>query len=923
MDLRDNLIIIDNKNQTNNVVDIVENNSNFYNILFSNNYTTNRYYSYRRDRVLWIKKAKYLNVNEHTVIGKYNNKLNNLKHISLFMINNRVVKIYVEFLNGEYKYYDNNEVKFSKNDINNVSVTQTINYLKDICKSNKLVVKNIDNTYEEEKTLGDILFKYFEQLTYIEENTPVDCFLKRKKLELNNTDYDKDELLIYPFGCNNSQMKAVKNALNNRLSIIEGPPGTGKTQTILNILANIVIRQKTVLVASNNNSAIENIVDKMKSYGYDFIIAKLGSRENKNKFINNQSDKYENLKKWEHLELEKIDYKQKLLELQTELVKYYNTKEIISREEKELEILQIQNKYLELYLNNHFSYLNSFRISKDIKSSLLKQIWTSLNTKSIKGKTKVSFLEKIKYCLIYRVGNLNLYKLSLNEILLVIQKYYYGKYILELEQSLMTHKTYTSNTNSVKTKKDFEDLSKHCFEHLLFEKYKKINKTTFKLEDLNRNWVKFINEYPIILSTTYSAKKSLSSECLYDYLIIDEASQVDIATGTIAMTCARNVVVVGDLKQLPNVVSENDLIEFDKLLNKYNLSDEYSFKNSFMKSVEDVLCPPKTLLKEHYRCHPKIIEFCNEKFYNNELLIMTENNGEKDVVELYKTNIGNHQRNNYSERQIDIIFKEIIPNLHIDDYSQIGIIAPYREQVEKIKQYCQNTDIEVDTVHKFQGREKDVIILSTVSDCINDFVDNPNLLNVAISRAKNKFVLVMSGNPQNENSNIMDLVKYIEYNNFVINKSKINSIFDLLYKQYTNERLAYITEHKKVSEYDSENVMYGLICDIFKENNINNLDVVLHYPLRYLCSDLEDLANDEKDYINNSGTHLDFLIYNKFDNKPCLAIEVDGYKYHKVGTRQYDNDIIKDRILDKIGLRHLRFKTNGSCEKEKILEYLK
>lgn len=136
------------------------------------------------------------------------------------------------------------------------------------------------------------------------------------------------------------------------------------------------------------------------------------------------------------------------------------------------------------------------------------------------------------------------------------------------------------------------------------------------------------------------------------------------------------------------------------------------------------------MLKEHYRCHPKIINFCNKKFYNNELVIMTEDKDEQDIIKVIKTNKGNHKRDNTSQRQLDII-KEILPKLKTND---IGIIAPYNNQVDLIKQNIQ--DIEVSTVHKFQGREKDAIIISTVDDEISDFVADSNILNVAISRAK-------------------------------------------------------------------------------------------------------------------------------------------------------------------------------------------
>ena len=69
--------------------------------------------------------------------------------------------------------------------------------------------------------------------------------------------------------------------------------------------------------------------------------------------------------------------------------------------------------------------------------------------------------------------------------------------------------------------------------------------------------------------------------------------------------------------------------------------------------------------------------------------------------------------------------------------------------------------------------------------------------------------------------------------------------------------------------------------------------------------------------------HFDFLIYNKLGKNPVVAIEVDGYNYHKEGTQQEKRDRIKDKILEKIGLPLLRFETNGSGEKEKLIKKLR
>ena len=72
----------------------------------------------------------------------------------------------------------------------------------------------------------------------------------------------------------------------------------------------------------------------------------------------------------------------------------------------------------------------------------------------------------------------------------------------------------------------------------------------------------------------------------------------------------------------------------------------------------------------------------------------------------------------------------------------------------------------------------------------------------------------------------------------------------------------------------------------------------------------------------NPATHLDFLIYNRIGKKPVLAIEVDGYEFHKKDTMQASRDLLKNHIMEMYGIPLLRFKTNGSGEKEKIIEVL-
>jgi len=532
-------------------------------------------------------------------------------------------------------------------------------------------------------------------------------------------------------------------------------------------------------------------------------------------------------------------------------------------------------------------------------------------------KNRINFWFKIKAFFKYGVTNWKFYNQDISKIITTFQFMYYDTKKNELLRKIQDIENYLDSINENLLDNLCND-SMQILKDKLVCKYEKSNqRKLFTEEDLWKNPYELLQEYPVILSTTFSSRDSLNTDVVYDYLIMDEASQ---ATGALALSCARNVVIVGDTKQLPNVVTEEIKGKANSIFDSYHLNEGYRFTKSFLQSILEVIPNvTQTLLREHYRCHPKIINFCNQKFYRGELIIMTEDKGEKDVLSVIKTVPGNHERNHYSQRQIDVIKNEIIPKFNFDK-NETGIIAPYKNQVKATAN--QVDGIDVDTVHKFQGKEKDNIIISTVDDEISDFADDPYLINVAVSRAKKKLILVVTGNEQSKESNIIDLINYIEYNNFEVIDSQIYSIFDYLYKQYSEERKEFLKNHKKISEYDSENLMYVLIEELLRDSRYSSLDVVCHFPMNMLIRNLELLNEQECKYAMNPATHIDFLIYNRISKKPVLAIEVDGYEYHKNGTVQAARDMLKNHILQLYQIPLLRFQTNGSGERKIIAEWL-
>ena len=844
------------------------------------------------------------------LIGKDGIQKDKTQNIDSILFNEKNGLYEIRFIGSEGVYtYKKNNVKIITNCLQSKNSFSVFTYLKEIAQCCGL----------ENEEGQNLLKKYFEKINFIEDKTVLSSYLNPGSVRLKKY---KPDNLIFPFGCNNSQYTAVQNALENSLSIIQGPPGTGKTQTILNIIANLLIKNKTVLVVSNNNAATANILDKLSAEqnGLDFICANLGKKENADSFFKSQNGKYpEKLHCWDFKD-EQIPSADLIYNECIKLRKLYDFQERISEIKSELSQIKTEKEYFALH-NSTLNIYKNLKIRK-LSSNTIITLWQRIQ-KYLSGEIPFFILFKLELFLKYGIGNLKFWNTDVTAVIVLLKEIYYVQKRSELTEELEIKEKFCDEFSP----KDVYTDSLKYLQNYIYKKYCKDNRKIFSAADFQNNFKQFQYEYPIVLSTTFSARNCLpyyNNTVLYDYLIIDEASQVDIVTGAIALSCAKNAVIVGDKMQLPNVVNDFIKKQTDTIFNSYSLNEGYRFDHSFLESVERIIPDvPQTLLREHYRCHPKIINFCNQKFYNNQLLIMTEDKGEQDVLKAIKTVPGNHCTDRYNQRQIDVIKNEILPELQHINRDDIGIIAPYRNQTEHI-----NTDIDTiegDTVHKFQGREKDTIIISTVDNEITDFSDDTKLLNVAISRAKKRLYIVLSGNEQSENTNIMDLIKYIEYNNFTIRQSNIVSVFDYLYKQYTEQRLELLKNIENISKYPSENIAYYVLKNICKKNEFSHLDVIFEMPLRELIKtdSLCLLTREEKAYVLNKLTHTDFLIYKKLTKQFVCAIELDGYSFHKRGTKQTERDTKKDRIFTVIGLPFTRISTKESDIENKVITFLR
>lgn len=659
------------------------------------------------------------------------------------------------FGNGNEKDYRYSELSISESCLSQRQSSNVFAYIKQIAGLSS--IKN-DETGEK------LLVNSFNQISFVGKQIALAKYLNPDSLKVRKQ--RKEYIPIFPFGCNNSQYNAVKNAMENQVSVIQGPPGTGKTQTILNIIANILMEGNTVLIVSNNNSATENVYEKLSSdkYNLGFIAAVLGNSENKKQFIARQKGNYPDFSSW-RMEEKLSDLQKKMEEQSSQLKIVFDKQEKLAYLRQELSQLLTEREYFNQYVDESDVNIKNLRFMKELSSKQWMELWQECQLISEDKKT-IGIWFKIKALLKHGAADWSFFKQDIAKIITTFQAMYYQTKQMELSSEIADIVKYLKNVNK-NLLEQLCDQSIAVLKNKLARKYEgKSCRKIFSEEDLRKKPYKILDEYPVILSTTFSARSSLNSDVLYDYLIMDEASQVDIATGALALSCAKKVVIVGDTKQLPPVVTEDTKIKAKAIFDSFDVDEGYQYENSFLQSVLKVMPNvTQTLLREHYRCHPKIINFCNKKFYRGELIVMTKDYDEDNVLSVIKTVVGNHQRDHYSQRQIDVIKKEILSKYNLDP-EETGIIAPYKNQVEALMREIPG--IEVATVHKFQGREKENIILSTVDDEISDFADDPNLLNVAISRAKKKLILVVTGNEQAKERNITDLIDYIQYNNFEV-----------------------------------------------------------------------------------------------------------------------------------------------------------
>jgi len=600
---------------------------------------------------------------------------------------------------------------------------------------------------------------------------------------------------VTPLSLSDAQLNVIRNVENARLVSVFGPPGTGKSQTIVNLVAHLIANGKTVLVASRMDKAVDVVAERLNNLGAPFLALRAGrlnyQRELSMQLQDLLSNKVDLDDGAENTIFCDIPDMEALL------------KSISEMEKKAETIISLENEWTDV--NNEIklkemqyqtpSFIKSVLKSDEIDTieNIVKILSENMEKAGfwagIKNSTSLSKLKKILKLSEFEVSNENLIILKdelefaklVCKARMIETKIQATGNIHVISEQLRTmrkkQKKLAIDILKAKRRDALKGLMRdpvkrqRLFVHSksLVEKKKNLQSRVLETEDFKP----LLEAFPCWCVTTYAVSGSLPMKPgLFDVVIIDEASQCDIASCFPLLFRAKKAVVVGDDKQLPHL-SFLEKAKEQSFMSQYGIGDKYQlmwrFRTNSMFDLANYYSMHPVLLDEHFRSLPPIINYSNKEFYGNRIKVMRRNDNSVKALEAIIVPDGKVDFD--ATRNLPEI-EALVKKLHEivvederknpDNPVSIGIISPFRAQVEQLKisvskvlseHMMEKHQIEIGTAHTFQGDERDIMLISWAY--ANNsfpqsliFLQKPNLFNVAITRARYKTINFISKNPR-------------------------------------------------------------------------------------------------------------------------------------------------------------------------------
>ena len=447
----------------------------------------------------------------------------------------------------------------------------------------------------------------FESIKYAHPGSALSAYMEGVNFQVSET----PSPVILPFQSNEDQKVAVERALSHRVSVIDGPPGTGKTETILNIIANILMSPgATVGVLSFGNAAVENVKDKLDEAGYGFVAARVGNDKCVTSFIAEQEARARGIARWlsyasvngsvQSSGSQEMDY---LKHMEERLLGVWKSSRELAKVRSKIEEYSLEAAHLERRAESSIlPDLSELPLLRKSSRRILDYLAETTVCPDLPEGIKGVIPRVRRY---FKYGRTKGVDASDADTILGLERAFYAKRIEELKQEERRWRSEVGNRGSEEVRAQYQKASRSLLDLVLRQRYLNSVRPKFdkKENTIQKRTSEFLSEYPVVLTTCHSIRRNLPERHLLDWVIIDEATQVNLHAAVLAMSKARNVVVVGDLKQLGPIIDQR--LKDAAIPPPHPVYDvtEHSILSSVTELYGQIL--PRTMLREHYRCAPE------------------------------------------------------------------------------------------------------------------------------------------------------------------------------------------------------------------------------------------------------------------------------------------------------------------------------
>src|SRR5258708_1130552 len=518
----------------------------------------------------------------------------------------------------------------------------------------------------------------------------------------------EEEDLLQPFDLSDQQKKVVIGARTNPLTVISGPPGTGKSYTISTIIADHLLRGKRVLFVSRMEKAVDIIVTRLEDTIGEFSVAKSGNRKAQMKLV----------QKLEKLTGPRSPIKQASKEQLVQMKRHYlQQKESVENLEDEfLTMVDYERNWADIKDNVNDLEKKIKAVDKDLKLQKVKN--QAYLARPIQLANKLKKWDKVFFMTWWGNTMLNQSKklmglpknTTVNELIALLEvsknETLLSKLEVEIEKFDEVNNLWLKIQN---LKGDLKDTALEYLRTVLMGNLYQIINNHSKRTDLRTfiqllksanirqklalrektNIETLLQAFPCWASTTSQLSQILPlTPGIFDLVIFDESSQCDLASAAPALYRGNRAVIVGDPKQLTHVVFMGKQAEMSAFANNSvppdaQASYRFTTTNLFDVAETRVQQAHYYMLDEHFRSDPRIIEFSNKKFYDGNLRIMTQRpvlSNKSSAIEVDYVK-GRRTEGTINPKEIEAIFKHVEEIIEQSDKiypTSIGVLCPFR-----------------------------------------------------------------------------------------------------------------------------------------------------------------------------------------------------------------------------------------------------